>query len=244
MFINFIDVSLSNQFLTFIQILQPLWLFFIDQQVDVNLQQFINQKTVLLTSDEVIFHIWVLHDWLFNFVVSHQKLHFLFHAAKFVIVKSDAFTIVIILWTIKSVSNINVPVWPNIRKHWFQWLNKSDSVIDEDSTVFFHQEVHHQSFGHIMCFVDHLVEHFCWFFFLESVLQQFDNFIDLQGTFFWKVFRVILIWDVIYDVIIVWSDLNVVQTVELVQFFERKWKRYVRQRNVFNNRIRPKSLGN
>ena len=68
--------------------------------------------------------------------------------------------------------------------------------------MFFHQEIRDKSSGHIVCLIDHLIVHFCWCFFLESVFQGLDDFGDLYGIFLRKILRVILVCDKIDDEIV------------------------------------------
>lgn len=89
--------------------------------------------------------------------------------------------------------------------------------------MIFHQEIRDQPSGHVVCFIDQLIVHFGRFFFAESVLECLDDFGDLQGTFFSEVLRVIFVGDVIDDEVVLLSDLDVVETVELIKLFE--WKR-------------------
>lgn len=249
MLINSVQISHADQFFTFVQLFQPLWVFLIKKQIDVHFHQFVDERTVFLTSDEVIFHIGELDDRLLHFILSDQEVHLLFHAAELVIVETDALAtaiifIVITNGVIKPVSHIDVSVWTDIGQHRLERLDKSDSVVDEDSTMVFHQEVRDQSPSHIVCFVDQLIEHFCRFFFVESVFESSDDFCDLQGAFFGEVLGVIFVGDVIDDEVVLLSDLDVVETVELVQLFEWKRERFVRQLFIWLNIKEPSLFWN
>lgn len=232
MLVNFVQISHPDQFFTLIKLFQPFRILLIEKQINVHFHQFLDERTVFLTSDEVIFHIGVLDDRLLHFVLSDQEVHFLLHAAELVVVKTNALPTAIDIVrrhrVKESVSDIDVSVRTEIGQHRLQWLDESDSVVDENSTMVFHQEIRDQSPGHVVCFVDQLIEHFCRFFFVESVFECSDDFGDLQGTFFSEVLGVIFVGDVIDSVIVLLGDLDVVETVELVQLFEWKRERLVR----------------
>lgn len=193
LFVNPSHISHADQFLTAIQLLQPLRLSFIDQQINVHLQKLFNEKTVPFASDEVVLHIRVLHNCLLHFVVSDQKVDFLLHATELVVVEAETGTAAISLQIVKSVADVDVSVRSDISKQRTQRLHKSDSVVNEDASMFLHQEVSDQSSGYVVSLVDQLIVHFCWFLLFESVFKQFNDFGDLERVFLRKVFGVILV---------------------------------------------------